>query len=274
MALESGSYINSLNAANPASTDGLAQADDHLRLLKSTITGTFPNIDAPVTVTPSEMNLLSGMTGLFSGFSIQDGDGTNVTMPNDGRIKFVEGPGIDVNFTDTSPGSTADPFDLAIGLKVDRRHSANADVWTGNTSDYIWFDANVGMRFYTAGAEDMRLTDGGTLHVDADIVAYSSTISDERLKTDIAPITDALSKVQQLNGYTFTYMADNRASAGVIAQEVEHVLPSAVTEQELVFQGTDGESYKTVQYDQLHGLLIEAIKELKAEIEELKSNGG
>jgi microcystin-dependent protein len=60
MALETGTYINSLVAANPAATDGLAQADDHLRLIKSTIKSTFANIDAAVTSNEDDLNILSG----------------------------------------------------------------------------------------------------------------------------------------------------------------------------------------------------------------------
>lgn len=56
MALETGTYVNSLVPANPASTDGLAQADDHIRLIKSTIKNTFPNITGPVTSTQAELD--------------------------------------------------------------------------------------------------------------------------------------------------------------------------------------------------------------------------
>ena len=131
-----------------------------------------------------------------------------------------------------------------------------------NGSNYLRFDAN--------NAEKMRLEGDGDLHVDGNVVAYSTTISDIRLKKDIAPIEDAVTKVQQLNGCTFTYLKDDRKSAGLIAQDVEKVLPSAVIEDKAVFHGEEGETYKTVQYDQLIGLLVEAVKELKAEIEELK----
>ena len=62
MALESGTYINSLNAANPVSTDGLAQADDHLRLIKSTVKATFPNVSGAVTATHTELNYVDGVT--------------------------------------------------------------------------------------------------------------------------------------------------------------------------------------------------------------------
>lgn len=56
MALETGSYIDSLVTANPAATDALSQADDHLRLIKSTLKATFPNITGAVTANQSDLN--------------------------------------------------------------------------------------------------------------------------------------------------------------------------------------------------------------------------
>ena len=204
-------------------------------------------------------------------FYYYDADATTSTAIDAGEsIRFDDGIGIDVQWTDTSAPS----FELEFNLKTDRRHNANLDVYTGNTDDFIKFDASHGIRFYTATTEDMLLTDAGDLHVDGDIIAYSTTVpSDQRLKDNIEPITGALDKVSQLGGYTFTYKEDGKLSAGVIAQEVEKILPSAVTDQSSVFNGKEGQTYKAVQYDQLHGLLIEAIKELKAEIEALKNGG-
>ena len=95
-------------------------------------------------------------------------------------------------------------------------------------------------------------------------------MSDKRLKHDIEKIDSALDKVSELNGYTFSYNKNGKRAAGVIAQEVEKVLPSAVENKSLVFHGEEGVEYKTVQYDQLHGLLIEAIKELKEKLDECK----
>jgi hypothetical protein len=152
-----------------------------------------------------------------------------------------------------------------------RRNSTTTDIYSGNTHDYTFYDASHGIRWYTEGAEEMRLENDGDLHVDGDVIAYSTTVSDERLKTGIAPITDALSKVNQLKGCTFTYKADGRKSAGLIAQDVEKVLPSAVSEKVLPFSAEDEELYKTVQYDQTIGLLVEAIKELTAKVEELEN---
>ena len=213
------------------------------------------------------------LTNAIAGFVLEDGDGTEVTVTGGKEVKFVEGGGVDINWTDTSTGSDADPYDLTFTLNADMRQSSNVDVYVGNTADEIHFDTDVGIRFSTAGAEDMRLTDGGDLHVDGDVIGFSTTISDQRLKHDINKIDNALDKVSQINGYTFTYNDGGKHSAGVIAQEIQNVLPSAVESKKFAFSGQDDIEYKTVHYDQLHGLLIEAIKELKAEIEELKNGG-
>jgi hypothetical protein len=140
-----------------------------------------------------------------------------------------------------------------------------------DTNDYFGVETTQ-MNWVLDGATDMRLYNSGDLHVEGNVIAYSTTISDERLKTDIVKIDGALDKVAQLNGYTFTYTADGKKSAGVIAQEVQKVLPSAIVESKLPLKmGDDDETeYMTVQYDQLMGLLIEAVKELKAEVAELK----
>ena len=138
-----------------------------------------------------------------------------------------------------------------------------------SSGDYISIDAS-DINFYINSSNEFRMQSDGDFHADGDVIAYSTTVSDERLKTDIEKIENATDKVSQLNGYTFTYKADGKKSAGVIAQEVEKVLPSAVSEKELPLKMDDGVAYKTVQYDQIIGLLIESIKELKQEINELK----
>jgi hypothetical protein len=88
--------------------------------------------------------------------------------------------------------------------------------------------------------------------------------SDARLKTEITPISDALVKVSQINGVTYirTDNDQNIRHTGVIAQDVEKVLP------EVIAVGVDG--YKVVAYGNMIGLLVEAIKELKAEVDALK----
>lgn len=87
------------------------------------------------------------------------------------------------------------------------------------------------------------------------------TTSDARLKTTIAPITDALNKLQQLNGVTFEMAGDPRPRMGLLAQHVQAVAPEAVIETEGVLR---------LAYGNLIGLLVEAIKDLATQVEQLK----
>jgi len=87
-----------------------------------------------------------------------------------------------------------------------------------------------------------------------------NTTSDINLKTNIQQFDESLSKVIQIRGVTFDWKESNRSSAGVIAQEVEKVLPELVS----------GGDNKTVNYNGITGALIEAIKELKAENDIMK----
>ena len=104
---------------------------------------------------------------------------------------------------------------------------------------------------------DLQVT--GNILATGNVTAYS----DERLKTNIITISNALEKVLQLHGYTFDRidLAAERQT-GVIAQEVLKVLPEAVQE--------DADHYYSVAYGNMVGLLIEAIKEQQKQIEELK----
>ena len=91
----------------------------------------------------------------------------------------------------------------------------------------------------------------GDIYASGDLIAFS----DERKKTNIETIPNALEKVLQLRGVTFDKIdGDDRRHAGVIAQEVEKVLPEVVY--------TDKDGMKSVAYGNVIGLLIEAIKEL------------
>jgi hypothetical protein len=193
---------------------------------------------------------------------------TNVTNNN----QLTNGAGYITSYVNTtySAGAGLDLSGTTFSLESDAR--GDLFYMGRDTNDYFGVETTQ-MNWVLDGNTDMRLENDGDLHVDGNVIAYSSTISDERLKKDIVKIDNALDKISQLNGYTFEYIADGKKSAGVIAQEVEKVMPSAITESTLPLKmGDDDETeYKTVQYDQLHGLMIEAIKELKAEIEELKA---
>jgi hypothetical protein len=191
---------------------------------------------------------------------------TNVTNNN----QLTNGAGYITSFTNTtySAGSGLGLSGTTFSVDADLRGLVTQ---IGRDTNDYYLVGSTTHKWYLDGNEDMRLENDGDLHVDGNVVAYSTTTSDERLKKDIVKIDNALDKVGQLNGYTFEYLNDGKKSAGILAQEVEAVLPSAVSEMKLPLKSDDDQEYKVVQYDQLHGLLIEAIKELKAEIEELKA---
>ena len=72
MALESTTYIDGLVITNPTGTDPRSQGDDHLRLVKSTLRSTFPNITGAVTATHTELNLIDGYTGTTAELNYND----------------------------------------------------------------------------------------------------------------------------------------------------------------------------------------------------------
>jgi len=139
-----------------------------------------------------------------------------------------------------------------------------------DTGDYIHFTADTQTDFYVNGNNEMRLEADGDLHVDGDVIAYSTTIgSDEKLKTDITVIDNALDKIKQIDGVTFNYKRNNKPSGGVIAQSLEKVMPSVVGTQ----QSLNGdEEYKTVDYNAVIGLLIESVKELEERLTKCECN--
>jgi hypothetical protein len=120
------------------------------------------------------------------------------------------------------------------------RIASNGDVGIGDTSPSYKLDVD------------------GTIRATGDVIAYS----DKRVKENIKTIDNSLEKVNQLRGVEFNKIGEDKKSIGVIAQEIEKILPEVVRE--------DDKGMKSVAYGNITGILIEAIKELKAEVEELK----
>ena len=209
--------------------------------------------------------------------SLTDPNADRIFMWDDsaGAAAFLTA-GTNLSISGTTISSTDTTYSAGSGLDLaGTTFSVEADLRDGIThvglsTDYVSFTSTAQMDFYVNSLNKARLEADGDFHADGDVIAFSTTISDKRLKTDIEKIDSALDKVGQLNGYTFTYKADGKQSAGVIAQEVEKILPSAVSEKELPLKMNDGVAYKTVQYDQLVGLLIEAVNELQAKVAKLE----
>jgi hypothetical protein len=109
------------------------------------------------------------------------------------------------------------------------------------------------------------------LLVDGDVIAFSTTTSDISLKDNVETIETALDKVQALRGVTYTWNSGSRKGQkdiGVIAQEVEQVLPDIVYSKTLI----DNTNVKTVDYEKLSAVLIEAVKELTNKVNKLEKN--
>ncbi len=153
----------------------------------------------------------------------------------------------------------------------------NGGTWTGEyttgiklqpdgNNSYFQYEGNTYFR-NTGGNNRLTLDQSGNLTAVGNVTAYS----DARLKTDIHTINDALGICGKLRGVSYKWLENGEAGIGVIAQEVEEVIPSVV----LTNVDTDpatGETteVKSVDYGKIVGVLINAINELKAEVDELK----
>lgn len=143
---------------------------------------------------------------------------------------------------------------------------------TGNigrdSNDHIVFTDDSRLDVVIAGNNEFRFESDGDFHADGDVYAFSTTISsDENLKKDITIVSDAVTKVEALKGVTFKWKKNDADSAGVIAQDVEKVLPEVVRS----VNDPDGNTYKAVNYSGLTSILIEAIKDLSARVKALEA---
>jgi len=155
-------------------------------------------------------------------------------------------------------------------LDSDTAHLSGTQTFSGakSFSSAVNIDATTQSTSKTTGA---LIVDGGvgiakTLNVGEDVVAYAS--SDERYKDNVIPIENPNDKIKQIGGYTFDWndkheIFKGQHDVGVIAQEIEKVLPEIVETRE--------NGFKAVKYEKIVALLIESNKELIKRIEELES---
>jgi len=182
------------------------------------------------------------------------GDGDDLDLYHDGLNSYID---------DRGTG----------GLILRGNGFVRIDKFTGETMINAAADGAVNLYFNNSSKLNTTNTGiavTGNISATNDIIAFAS---DERLKTNIKPLENALEKVMQLSGFTYNFnelgekLGFNAAVTyvGVSAQQVQAVLPEAVK------PAPADENYITVQYEKLVPLLIEAIKELKTELDELKA---
>lgn len=188
---------------------------------------------------------------------LSDGDGS-FSWGSAGNT-YTAGDGITLNTLE---------FDLDADLTtVTSIHNTGLKIGRGASDDYISFATDNQISSFIGNAEKMRLDSSFDLQVAGDVVAASTAFSDERLKDNIKPIENSLEAIKKLNGVTYDWKANGKSSIGVIAQNIQEVFPELVKEVQPI--GED-EKRLTVNYDGLIGVLIEAVKDLTNQVNELK----
>ena len=172
-------------------------------------------------------------------------DDKSLNLGNDSDLYIKHSNGHAANFIVSSAGEIE--HHMASSKKIIKGFQNSGTPYVN-----LYHDNNIRLTTTSAG-----ITVTGT----ATATDFDST-SDIRLKTNIEPIDDPLSKVIQIEGVSFNWKEDNKPALGVIADQVEEIIP------EIVRGGPD--TTKTVNYNGLIGLLIEAVKEQQTQIDGLK----
>ena len=192
----------------------------------TTVSGTYPNFIIASTDTDTNTTYTAGTNVSISGSNVISSTDTNTDTTYTAGTNVSISAGNVISATDTNT-DTNTTYTAGNGLTLSGTEFTMSGSYTGN---------------FTATG---------------DITAYS----DERLKRNIETISDPLDIVTKLRGVKFE--KDGRHSTGIIAQEVEEVLPEVVH--------TDAEGMKSVAYGNVVGVLIEAIKDQQAQIDDLIS---
>lgn len=135
--------------------------------------------------------------------------------------------------------------------------------WLRTSGDKGWYSQTYGGGWYMADANWIMAYNGKNISTTSSVKAHSFIYdSDESLKMNVEVIENALEKIKQLEGVSFNWKDSGKANIGLIAQDVEKVIPEIVH--------TSEEGLKSVEYGNLVALLIEAVKEQQKQIDELK----
>jgi hypothetical protein len=267
--------------------------------LNQNTTGTAGNVTGVVaiinggtasTTAQGAMNTLAGAT--TSGYYLR-GNGTNVVMAS---IVAGDVPTLNQNTTGSSGSCTGNSATATTATTCNGNYNTTnaqqngSDGWWRSTGSAGWYNSTYAVGIYSTGAglvqtyNSSSFQANGALYATGNVTAY---YSDERLKTNLGNVKNALDSVCKLNGFRYINnevaksvgYENEEVQLGVSAQEVEALFPEIVSiapfdmlhnEETGAISSKSGEEYKTVDYARLVPVLIEAIKELKAEVDELK----
>jgi hypothetical protein len=276
-----------------ASLDTTFATDASVTSLSSSVkavTDTFATSASVASATATSISTISGsvktVTDALSGrVTTLEGTDISITLTGD-----VTGTGTITNLANVSFATTIAANSVALGTDTTGDYVGTITGGTGVTStgattgEGIAHTISIGqavatssdVRFNSLGVGMAASTTAGRIDASGDIVAFST--SDKNFKENITPIENPIQKIRMISGNTYDWKADMKEfhgfegnDVGVIAQEIEAVLPQLVTTRET--------GYKAVKYDKLVALLIEGIKaqqnqidSLTIEIENLKKN--
>ena len=225
-------------------------------------TGVIVNADVNATAAIAHTKLNFAGSGIVSGSSqidvTQTTNYSSINQYSDTKVKTK------LNLDGVISGSTfASPSQGNLNAVINgNTQSIDLGLQTTDTVEF----AKVGVGGAADATYELKVT--GDVGATGDVVAYIS--SDRRLKDEITPIENSLQKINSIGGYSFVWNENQHIykgkDYGVIAQEIEQILPELVETRE--------NGYKAVKYDRIVSLLIEGIKELSKEVSELKEKIG
>ena len=171
---------------------------------------------------------------------------------------------INTGVTIKGNGKTTGTFEADGRIYADNGCHVRGDWLRVNSTRGIYFESYGGGWFmqdttYVRVYNNKVIYTGGSILAGGNVTAYS----DIRRKKDLLKIDNALDKVEQLTGYTYTNKLDNKRYTGLIAQDVQKVLPEAVN--------TETDGHLSLAYGNMAGLLVEAVKELTRKNEILET---
>jgi len=202
--------------------------------------------------------IVSGSDAAIPSISQADGD---FTLDVSGDI-ILDADGTDIKLKDG--GTEFGSFKIASSDFIIKSAINNKDILFkgqdgGSTITALQLDMSE-----AGNAQFLSKISGSQIEASGDVIAFSS--SDRELKDDIKPIENPLEKMEKIGGYTFDWNDKQETytgkDVGVIAQEIQEVLPELVTERD--------NGYLAVKYEKIVPLLIESVKELKKEIDDIK----
>jgi len=290
--------VNLASDANATETVADGSSDGarafYIKVTSTTLTATRTLTIAPNTM--KRVHIIENATTGSQSINISQGSGANVTIPNGAtKAVYLDGAGsgaavfdafadldlsggsVNVGTVKTNSGnmtfdSAGDIILDADGANISFKDDGTEIATFNNSSNTLEIETKVSNADFKIKGNDGGVTitaltidmseAGATFN--NDVTAFS----DKRLKTDIEPIANGLQKVMAMQGvyYKRNDVDNAKTQVGVLAQDMEAVLP------EVVLTAEDAMETKSVDYGKLTAVLIEAIKELKQEINELRGN--